>query len=158
MAEVKVQGLELKVPPIVVDLACAGSMWLLAMLFPGWAWQSTSTNILAWVLIGLGVLLLLPSAVLFQRLRTSVNPMRPGNANTLVVSGFYRLTRNPMYLGFLLILAGVATFFRNPACYLALPPFVAYMTRFQIMPEERFLEAKFGEDYRAYKHRVRRWC
>ncbi len=158
MDEVKAQGLELKVPPIVVDLACAGSMWLLASLFPSWTWQLRATDVLAWALVGVGLVLLIPSAALFQRLRTSVNPMRPGNASTLVVTGFYRFTRNPMYLGFLLILAGVGTFLRNPACYLALLPFVAYMTRLQIMPEERFLEAKFGDDYSAYKRRVRRWC
>ncbi len=158
MDEVKARGLELKLPPIVVELANIGCMWLLVQLFPSWHWQGWLMNLLAWALVFLGLAFLLPSASLFQRMGTSVNPMRPQNASTLVVGGLYRFTRNPMYLGFLLIQIGVAIFFHNFASFLAVPLFVLYMTRYQIIPEERFLAAKFGDAYLAYKQRVRRWC
>jgi protein-S-isoprenylcysteine O-methyltransferase Ste14 len=86
-----------------------------------------------------------------------VDPTRPDHASTIVTAGIYSLTRNPMYLGFLLILAAWAAWLGNlPAC-LALPVFVKYMNRFQILPEERFLGGKFGAAYDAYRLRVRRW-
>ena len=83
--------------------------------------------------------------------------MQPESASALVVSGIYRLTRNPMYLGFLLILLGWALFLSNGLAVLAVPAFVFYMNRFQIEPEERALAAIFGAEFVAYKSHVRRW-
>lgn len=94
---------------------------------------------------------------MFLRAGTTANPMRPGKASTFVTGGPYRITRNPMYLGWLPVLAGWAVWLGSPASLLALPLFIAYLTRFQIGPEERALREKFGEAYDAYSARVRRW-
>ena len=99
----------------------------------------------------------LAGVIEFRRARTTVDPTRPEHSSAIVSGGIYSLTRNPMYLGFLLILAAWAAWLGNlPAC-LALLAFVQYMNRFQIAPEERVLGARFGAPYEAYRQRVRRW-
>lgn len=93
----------------------------------------------------------------FRRHRTTVNPLRPGKASAVVQDGIYRFTRNPMYVGMALLLTAWVTGLGAPLGLLALALFVAFITRFQIQPEERALQAKFGADYAAYCARVRRW-
>jgi protein-S-isoprenylcysteine O-methyltransferase Ste14 len=83
--------------------------------------------------------------------------LKPETSTSLVASGLYRWTRNPMYLGFLTVLLGLGVFLSNPLALAPIPLFVLYMTRFQIRPEEKALEARFGADFAAYKSRVRRW-
>jgi protein-S-isoprenylcysteine O-methyltransferase Ste14 len=110
--------------------------------------------------LGLGAAgLVLDAAALaaFVRARTTVNPLRPEKSSALVRSGAYRLSRNPMYLGLALLLAGWAIWLANALALALLPAFVAWLDRFQIRPEERALAARFGAEYEAYRARVRRW-
>jgi protein-S-isoprenylcysteine O-methyltransferase Ste14 len=86
-----------------------------------------------------------------------VNPLKPQTASALVASGIYRYTRNPMYLGMLVVVVGWAVFLANVLSALAIVLFPAYITRFQIKPEERVLLSLFGEQYVHYSHQVRRW-
>src|ERR1044071_2701900 len=93
----------------------------------------------------------------FRRAKTTVDPVHPEEASVIVDTGIYGVTRNPMYLGILLLLAAGGAFLAN-----AVPPagpvlFVLYMNRFQIGPEERALTQVFGDPYRAYLARVSRW-
>ena len=97
------------------------------------------------------------SVFAFLRARTTVTPLKPEKASTLVVSGLYRVSRNPMYLGMLILLIGWTLWLGNPASLLLLPVFVIYVTVFQIKPEEAALSEKFGSDFDAYRRRVRRW-
>jgi protein-S-isoprenylcysteine O-methyltransferase Ste14 len=83
--------------------------------------------------------------------------MKPESSSSLVVSGIYKLTRNPMYLGLLLVLLGWAIYLTNVLVFLLLPAFILYINRFQIAPEERALTALFGQEFAAYKSRTRRW-
>ena len=83
--------------------------------------------------------------------------MKPNSTSSLVISGIYRYTRNPMYLGFVLVLLGWAAFLSNLAALALLPAFVLYINRFQIMPEEHVLASLFPHGYPAYRARVRRW-
>lgn len=69
----------------------------------------------------------------------------------------YRLTRNPMYLGLLLVLVGWAIVLGSVSSFIVLPLFVVILTVQQIIPEEKVLEQKFGQQYRDYKQSVRRW-
>ena len=86
-----------------------------------------------------------------------MNPLEPANAANLVTGGVFRLSRNPMYLSLLLLLVAYAVRLDAPAVWLGPIVFVAYVTRFQIHPEERALEAKFGPAYLQYQLRTRRW-
>jgi protein-S-isoprenylcysteine O-methyltransferase Ste14 len=91
----------------------------------------------------------------FRRHRTSPNPYRP--STTLVTDGPYRFTRNPMYVGFTLMYLGVALWAGALWPVVLLPVVLVVMQRGVIAREERYLEAVFGEEYRAYRGRVRRW-
>jgi protein-S-isoprenylcysteine O-methyltransferase Ste14 len=93
----------------------------------------------------------------FWKVHTTVNPMKPSSTSSLVTSGIYHFTRNPMYLGLLFILIGWALYLANVLAFLFLPAFILYMNRFQIEPEERALTALFGQEFFEYASRVRRW-
>ena len=116
--------------------------------------RTLSRSLAAVLLIPAGGLLLW-SLGLFLKARTSPLPMRP--TTSLVFSGPYRWTRNPMYLAMLLLYIGIALLF-DIVWSLVLIPLIMYLVvRLVIRREERYLEAKFGEEYRQYKGRVRRW-
>lgn len=96
-------------------------------------------------------------SVAFRRARTTVDPLSPGRATVLVERGVYRWTRNPMHLGMALVLLGVALDRASVPGLLLVGVSCAYVTRFQIVPEERALLGIFGEPYEAHLRRVRRW-
>lgn len=150
--------LELRVPPLLVWVVFAGAMLGVARLAPTLTFKATGTFACALALAVLGAAVALAGVVAFRRARTTVNPLTPSAAGSVVSGGIYRYTRNPMYLGFLVALAGWAAHLSNAAAALLLPAFVAYMTRFQIKPEERALAAKFGPQFTQYMSRVRRWA
>jgi protein-S-isoprenylcysteine O-methyltransferase Ste14 len=150
-------ALELKVPPLVLVLVLALTMWFAARQLPSLAIMLPWRHGLAAAVSGFGIFFLLAGIYTFWKAKTTFNPMKPDTSSSLVVSGIYRVSRNPMYLGFLLVLIGWAIFLSHVLPFLFLPVFVAYMNRFQILPEERVLSAKFGEGYDRYKQAVRRW-
>jgi protein-S-isoprenylcysteine O-methyltransferase Ste14 len=112
---------------------------------------------LAVTISGVGILFILAGVYAFQKAKTTVNPTTPAAASSVVTSGVYRFSRNPMYVGFLFALIGWAIYLSHTLPFLFLPVYVAYMNRFQISPEERALSAKFGDEYETYKQAVRRW-
>jgi len=149
--------LELKVPPPAVALLLALSMWLAAKHLPFFAFAIGWRIALATTFVAAGMIFALAAIVAFLRASTTVNPHRPGATSTMVTSGIYSLSRNPMYLGVLLVLTGWAAFLSNLLAIALLPAFVVYMSRFQILPEERVLHTKFGSEFTAYKASVRKW-
>lgn len=151
------QALELKIPPVVLVVLFALVMWLLAQLVPPVALPSVWGMILAIGFAATGVAVALSGVLAFRRANTTVDPRVPQQSSSLVIRGIYRYSRNPMYVGFLLLLAAWAFYLTNAAALALLPLFVLYMNRFQIAPEERFLLQKFGAEYQAYLTRVRRW-
>lgn len=151
------QALELKVPPVALGVLVAALMWLASWAMPTFAFHFPIHTVLPVGVAAVGAIISGLGIVSFRQARTTVNPMKPEAASSLVVSGVYRLTRNPMYLGFLLILLGWAIFLSNVLTFLFLPPFVFYMNRFQIEPEEQALRSLFGPQFLAYTRRVRRW-
>lgn len=149
--------LELKIPPLLVWLAIAGAMLAVARFAPRLSFALSGSTALALTLVALGGALALAGVIAFRGKRTTVNPLTPDASSSVVCSGVYRVSRNPMYLGFLLALAGWAVYLSNAGSALFLPLFVAYMTEYQIKPEERALLAKFGSEFAQYMSRVRRW-
>lgn len=151
------RSLELKIPPPVVALLVGLLMWFAS-------WLATPLDVpFAWrfgaglAIAGLAVIVDGAGLLAFVRAKTTVNPMRPSSASSLVTSGVYRLTRNPMYLGLLLFLFAWAVFLAAWPSLLLVAVFVWYITRFQIQPEERALAERFGAEYSAYTAKVRRW-
>ncbi len=92
-----------------------------------------------------------------MRANTTVNPLQLGKANNLVISGFYRFSRNLMYLGMLFVLVGVVVWNGTISGFFILPAFIWFMNEVQIIPEKHAMEELFGEQYLRYKQRVRRW-
>ncbi len=105
----------------------------------------------------LGFFITFSSARNFKKKETTVNPIKPEEASQLVTDGFFKITRNPMYLGMLLFLLGLSIYNGLIVGLVFLPLFVGYITFFQIIPEENAMIEIFGEDYKAYMKKVRRW-
>lgn len=151
------RALELKVPPPLVALMIAAAMWGTSRLDGAVALPS-SVRIAAALTIGAaGVAVMLAALLSFRRARTTINPMRPQESSKLVSTGVFGLTRNPMYLGMLLLLLAWAAYLGTLWTLAGPLLFAAYITRFQILPEERALSGLFGASFTAYTAKVRRW-
>jgi protein-S-isoprenylcysteine O-methyltransferase Ste14 len=149
--------LELKVPPIAVTLLAAAAMWLVSLATPSFSLPMFHRGILALFFAFAGSTSVSLGVLAFRKARTTLDPENPGAASSLVSEGIYNLTRNPIYLGFLLLLIGLGVFLANAISLLFIPVFVVYMNRFQILPEERALASAFGQAFVKYTERVRRW-
>ncbi|MCL2160469.1 MAG: isoprenylcysteine carboxylmethyltransferase family protein [Betaproteobacteria bacterium] len=149
--------LELKLPPLAVGFAC-----FLGMRFCPPVFMLPISSIARWtgfgVLFVLGLSLLVTGARTFLKAQTSLSPTMPSKASSLVTTGIYGYTRNPMYLGGLVMLSAGALVLAKLSAWFFLPLFVMYLTRFQIIPEERVLRARFGAEFDDYTRRVRRWA
>jgi len=153
----KIPNLELTLPPLLVVTITAALMALLADVSPD--------IYLPWILRYGTVGLLIFSSFIFAlsalysmfNAKTTINPHKPRNASWLVTSGIYEYTRNPMYVCLGLWLIAWAVYLSNLWCLLLLPGFIFYMNRYQITPEEKVLEERFGNDFMRYKESVRRW-
>jgi protein-S-isoprenylcysteine O-methyltransferase Ste14 len=147
------RALELKIPPPVVALLVATAMWGISLTTP-----SAEAGVVAAIAIALaGVGFAIAGSLAFRRAKTTVNPLKPETTTSLVTSGVYRFTRNPMYIGLALVLLGWAVFVSSALALLGPLVFILYMSRFQIVPEERVLSGMFGTAYSAYQAKVRRW-
>ncbi|MEN3354929.1 MAG: hypothetical protein V7640_3087 [Betaproteobacteria bacterium] len=153
------RSLELRIPPVALVLGAAFLMWLAAWALPSmrFAIPAGAALIIAIAVAIMGTLVIAAGVIEFRHARTTVNPMNPDAASSLVVKRVYASTRNPMYLGFTMLLLGWAVFLSHPLSFLVVPCFIAYMNRFQIVPEERALEGRFGSEFKVYRSRVRRW-
>ena len=146
------------IPPLALVGLLAVLMWLAERTVPQagmlLAWRGlacAATGVAGLVLCALGVL---P----FRRAGTTVDPTRPERASALVTTGIYSVTRNPMYLGMLLVIIAWGLYLANAVGLILAPlAFVLYLDRVQIPREERALATAFGSDYTGYASRVRRW-
>jgi protein-S-isoprenylcysteine O-methyltransferase Ste14 len=149
--------LELKVPPPAVAVLVAGTMWASAMALPAIESPELIRRTAAALIALTGVTFSIAGVISIRRARTTINPTKPETTTSLVCSGIYRITRNPMYLGLFFILVAWAVFLSSAWALLGPIAFVLYIGRFQIAPEERVLAGLFGADYAAYQTKVRRW-
>jgi protein-S-isoprenylcysteine O-methyltransferase Ste14 len=145
------------VPPVAALLCVAVPMWLVARLSPALVVDLPGRRVAALALALTGAAVALAGVAEFRRARTTVNPLRPERASALVVSGIFRWTRNPMYLGLAIVLLGWAGYLAHLLAALGVPAFVAWMNASQIPREERALEELFGATFVQYTTRVRRW-
>ncbi len=149
--------LELKIPPLAIFFVFAVLMWLLAKAVPLADFTLPTKNPIAAGIAAVGGVFAGAGILSFLRAKTTLNPFEPGKSSSLVTTGIYAVTRNPMYLSLLFVLVGWAVYLSNLATLVPIPFYVAYMSRFQIMPEEKALSSLFGGEFEAYRKRVRRW-
>jgi protein-S-isoprenylcysteine O-methyltransferase Ste14 len=150
-------NLRLRIPPLAVVALAGGLGWIAARIVPTLNFEFAGRAELAATFGLLGVASSVLGVASFRLARTTVNPMTPDATTALVVSGIYRVTRNPMYLGFLLLLLAEMVWLAHPVAFLVAPAFVLYLNRFQIGPEEIALRSRFEAEFNSYAAQVRRW-
>ena len=149
--------LSLKIPPVAVVIIIAILMYVSASKLPIADYQFNYSLFVVVLLGFMGIVLGLSGVFSFRKSGTTVHPQQIDKASSLVTSGFYQFTRNPMYLGLLLLLVSWGCYLENIASLIIALLFVPYMNAFQIKAEEAQLEKLFGKDYLNYKQKVRRW-
>ena len=149
--------LENKIPPPLVCLITGAFMWGLSHMGPKVQIDCEFTLVGSGGFVALGLFFLSAGFLSFRKAGTTIDPVQIDRASALVVGGIFRLTRNPMYVGFTSMLIALAVALAAPFTLLGPLFFVVYIHRFQIVPEERILIRKFGQLYGDYTKRVRRW-
>jgi protein-S-isoprenylcysteine O-methyltransferase Ste14 len=150
-------NLALKIIPPVQVIICAGLMFSLAYYLPQYRFTLPLRFPLIILLITLASIISLLALYDFHKHNTTFHPHTPDKTSTIVDSGIYAYSRNPMYLGLVLLLLALALYLKNIFCFAIIPLFVWYITRYQIKPEEKMLDKLFPIDYQAYSQKVRRW-
>ena len=105
------------------------------------------TLVFALIFLIIAAIIIILSMFKFKKIKTTISPLRPNKTSSLVNTGIYEYTRNPMYLGLLLMLFSTALFLKNLISFLIIPLFILFITKNQILPEEEALENIFGEEY-----------
>ena len=144
-----------KIPPPIVTLAFGLMIYFSRNIFPD------INNIIFYILslffIILGPFILISAVRSFKAEQTTINPININNASSLVISGVFNYSRNPMYLGMVFILLALSFRFNLVGGILFTSIFIMYITKFQIIPEEAAMKSIFGEDFNKYKNKTRRW-
>ena len=144
-----------KIPPPIVTLAFGLMIYFSRNIFPD------INNIIFYVLslffIILGPFILISAVRSFKAEQTTINPININIASSLVISGVFKYSRNPMYLGMVFILLALSFRFNFVGGILFTSIFIMYITKFQIIPEEAAMKSIFGEDFNKYKNKTRRW-
>lgn len=151
------KSLENRIPPPLVALGFALLMWALASLDSALMLHPTLNTYASLLFFLLGFSFSLSGVLSFRRFKTTVNPLKPQAATSLVTTGVYRLTRNPMYVGFVFFLLAWAMRLGSVWSVLLVLGFILFIQRFQIAPEERALLLLFGAEFEQYQRKVRRW-
>ncbi len=149
--------LETKIPPVFVFIIAALLMWFVSNNSPAIDLPESIKWLIIFAFLLCGAVMGLFGVYSFLKEKTTVNPIDPEKANSLVDTGVYKISRNPMYLALALVLIALAVYLKSLWSLLVVLLFMIYMTRFQIFPEERAMIKLFGEEYINYMERVRRW-
>ena len=148
--------LERKIPPLFLFMIFLAGMIIYSGNFEYITYSTFFFSFFGSLVIAIGILILLNGVYLFKINNTSVNPINSKENTKLVTSGFYKFSRNPMYLGFFLVLFGYGLLCGNESITFSFL-FGIYLNEFQIKPEEKELDEIFGEEYSKYKKNTGRW-
>ena len=145
----------LKIPPPLLVLILVMSNYFSSkkidlILFP-------NQNLISFIILIIGVLILINPILKFIKSKTTIDPIKFKKVNKLITSGIYRYSRNPMYLGLLILVTSTSIFYLNIFSITTPVFFYCWINRFQIKREEIFLTKKFGKEYLLYKTKARRW-
>ena len=148
-------NLNTKIPPLIVTLIFASPIYLTAEYFYSveFLYQSMVSIIFAVV----AVCILAIAVLQFKYFKTTVNPLNPKTASTLVTTGIFKFTRNPMYLGMLLLIISLWINTGAVLGFMLVPGYFLYIKHLQILPEEESMKVLFPDKYEAYCQQVRRW-
>ena len=144
-----------KIPPPIVTLFFGLCIYLSRSYFP--VFSGSALNVLSIFFFVYGIFVFAAAVISFKKQKTTVNPISIENASSLVVSGIFKQTRNPMYLGMSFVLLGLTFKFNVIGGLLFTGIFMLFITIFQIKPEEVAMEKLFGQEWKDYTKNVRRW-
>ena len=144
-----------KIPPPIVTLFFGLCIYLSRPYFP--EFNNSVLNSLSIISFAVGIFVFAAAVSSFKKQKTTVNPISIENASSLVVSGIFKYSRNPMYLGMSFVLLGLAFKFNVIGGLLFTGIFMSFMTIFQIKPEEVAMEKLFDQEWKDYTKNVRRW-
>ena len=142
------------IPPPIVTIVFLFVIFFTKDLF---RFSLTLPSLLGLIIILAGVMIIFIAARQFKAVNTTINPIKPENASVLVNKGIFSYSRNPMYLGMLLIIIGFSIIHNLMAVLVIMPLWVIYITNFQIIPEEEAMKILFKEDFLNYCKKTRRW-
>ena len=147
--------METRIPPPIVTLVFGLSIYFSREIFH--SVEIKYSFYIGILLLILGLAILISAVRLFRKDKTTVNPLSPEQSTKLVTDGIFKYSRNPMYLGMVFILSSMAVFFNLIGGIILIALFCFYITKFQIIPEERAMSNLFSQDFNKYKHATRRW-
>ena len=149
-------ALELRIPPPLLTLITALVMWSGARNKTPSARPAWLTPLALGIALS-GLLLIGITIVTMRRAQTTVSPTRPDKSRALIRTGIFAVSRNPIYLGSAVLVFAYALYLWLPQSFVAVPIWIAWIQRFQIVPEERVLREKFAESFAQYVGETRRW-
>ncbi|NNC69291.1 MAG: isoprenylcysteine carboxylmethyltransferase family protein [Flavobacteriaceae bacterium] len=149
--------MKLKIPPAIQVLFCGFIMWLIKKFTSQEHFNFEYQNEMSLILLLIGVILGILAIYSFRKAQTTVDPLSPEKATSLVKSGIYKYSRNPMYLALLFVLLAFLVRLGNLYNLIVIVLYIVFITEFQIKPEEKALTSLFGKHYLKYKMEVRRW-
>ena len=144
-----------KIPPPIVTLTFGLTIYFSEPLFPNLG--NAIFNILSLIILILGIITLASAVSSFKEHKTTINPIAIDKASSLVVTGAFKYSRNPMYLGMVFFLLALTAAFNLIGGILLTFLFACFITKFQIIPEEAVMKEIFGEEFNDYKQKTRRW-
>ncbi len=144
-----------KIPPPIVTFICGMAIFFSKSFFNQFYNYNNNLISLFLLIFGLGVFILAVRA--FSRQKTTVNPLEPRQASSLVVSGIFKFSRNPMYLGMFIVLLSISFKFNLVGGIVISLFFYLFITKFQIVPEEEAMNELFGDEFIEYSNKTRRW-
>ena len=144
-----------KIPPPIITFICGLAIYFSKSFFN--QFYNFNNNIISLFLLILGLAIFLSAIKSFRRQKTTVNPLKPKQASSLVTSGIFKFSRNPMYLGMLIVLLSISFKFNLVGGIVISLFFYLFITRFQILPEEEAMNELFGDEFIEYSNRTRRW-
>lgn len=149
--------LEHKIPPPLIMVLSVILNYLLQNLTFGRFAEQGELIVVSIAFAVTGAMVAVIAVLQFRRLQTTIDPLKPEKASKLAKDGIFKWSRNPMYVGMLMVQVGFGWYFGSILGVTTILFFMGYITYFQILPEERALEAVFGDEFHRYKNDTRRW-
>ena len=144
-----------KIPPPIVTLTSGLVIYFSRNLFPNH--HGIMLDVFSALLLICGIIIIRSAFLLFKNHQTTINPLNLSKTSSIVNTGVFKHTRNPMYLGMVFILLSVALKFNIYGGLIVILIFFSFITKFQIIPEEKAMEKLFGQEFKNYKKTTRRW-
>tara|TARA_Y100000748_G_C15452506_1_gene471535 strand:- start:808 stop:1254 length:447 start_codon:yes stop_codon:yes gene_type:complete len=144
-----------KIPPPIITFICGLTIFYSKSFFN--QFFIYNNNIVSLFLLILGLAIFISAVKSFKKQKTTINPLEPRQASSLVVSGIFNFSRNPMYLGMLIILLSISFKFNLIGGMVISLFFYIFITKFQIIPEEDAMNELFGDKFIEYSRKTRRW-